>query len=216
MEKIYSDSKVELTPFLSKHYDSLLNVASFGLYKKFIRDAIADMNLKGNEHILDFGCGTGRNACLMHQYLSEQGFITGIDLSEVMVKQFKENCKQYTNTEVRQHRIDVPFDFGKQYDVVFTGFVIHGFPHPVRKKIIQNAYNHLKPNGQFMILDFAEFSLKDMPFYYRIPFKTIECKYAFDFIERDWKNILTAYGFGNFEEHFYFKQYARLVKAQKK
>jgi len=216
MEKIYSDSKVELTPFSAKHYDSLLNTVSFGLYKKFIRNAIADMNLQGNEHILDFGCGTGRNACLMHQYLSDQGFITGIDLSPIMLEQFEENCSSFPNTETRSQRIDIPFDLGKQYDVAFISFVIHGFPHPVREKIIQNVYNHLKPGGQFMILDFAEFSLKDMPFYYRIPFKTIECKYAFDFIERDWKAILTDFRFGDFKEKFYFKQYARLLKAVKK
>ncbi len=214
MEKIYSDSKVELTPFSAKHYDGLLNTASFGLYKKFIRNAIADMNIKGDEHILDFGCGTGRNACLMHQYLSDKGFITGIDLSPIMLEQFEKNC-QYENAESLQQRIDIPFDLEKRYDIAFISFVIHGFPHPVREKIIQNVYNHLKPGGQFMILDFAEFSLKDMPFYYRVPFKTVECKYAFDFIERDWKAILTDFGFEDFEEHLYFKNYARLLKAKK-
>ncbi len=215
MEKIYTDSKVELTPFISKHYDSILNIASFGLYKKFIHSAIADMTIQADNHILDFGCGTGRNSCIMHQYLSDKGFITGIDLSPVMLNQFKDNCAPHNNTEAIQQRIDIDFDLEKRYDIVFTSFVIHGFPHNIREQIIKNAYRHLKQGGQFMILDFAEFSLKEMPFFYRIPFKIIECKYAFDFIERDWKAILTDYGFGNFEEKLYFKNYARLLKATK-
>ena len=214
MEKIYTDSKVELNPFVSKHYDSILNLASFGLYKKFIRRAIADMHIQQDNQILDFGCGTGRNACLMHPYLSKNGFITGIDLSPIMLKQFEQNCP-HENTETKQQRIDIPFNLGKQYDIVFTSFVIHGFPHQVRMKIIKNAYNHLKMGGQFMILDFAEFSMKDMPSYYRIPFKAIECKYAFDFIEHDWKTILKSFGFNHFEEIHYFKNYARLLKAVK-
>jgi demethylmenaquinone methyltransferase/2-methoxy-6-polyprenyl-1,4-benzoquinol methylase len=43
----------------------------------------------------------------------------------------------------------------------------------------------------------------------------MECKYAFDFIKRDWKNILEEYGFDNFTENFYFKKYVRLLKAEK-
>ncbi|HDQ15924.1 MAG TPA: class I SAM-dependent methyltransferase, partial [Bacteroidetes bacterium] len=52
-------------------------------------------------------------------------------------------------------RIDVEFDLGKQYDIVFISFVIHGFPNEIRKTVIKNAFNHLKPNGRFIILDFA-------------------------------------------------------------
>lgn len=214
MEKIYADSKVEITPSNAKHYDKTLNTASFGLYKKFIRKAIADMHIKTDDHIVDFGCGTGRNACLMHQFLSDEGFITGIDLSPIMINQFKENC-QFNNTEAIQQRIDIPFDSRKQYDIVFISFVIHGFPQHIRTQIIKNAFEHLKQGGQFMILDFAEFSLKKMPFYYRIIFKAIECKYAFDFIERDWKAILIDFGFSDFEEIHYFKKYVRLLKAKK-
>jgi len=57
--------------------------------------------------------------------------------------------------------------------------------------------------------------MKKMPFHHRFIFKKIECKYAFDFIERDWKNILKEYGFNNFDENHYFKNYVRLLKAEK-
>ena len=73
----------------------------------------------------------------------------------------------------------------------------------------------LKPGGIFYILDFAEFDMDKMPFYHRFIFKKIECKYAFDFIEKDWKQILTENGFSDFKESFYMKKYARLLKAVK-
>ena len=94
-------------------------------------------------------------------------------------------------------------------------FVIHGFPHEVRQTILKNVSNHLKSGGVFFMLDFAEFDMNAMPPFYRFIFKNIECKYAFDFIKRDWKQILASYHFNGFEEFFFFKNYVRLLKAQK-
>ena len=43
----------------------------------------------------------------------------------------------------------------------------------------------------------------------------MECPYAFDFIKRDWKQILGSNHFSGFEEFFFFKNYVRLLKATK-
>ena len=215
MEKLYPESGVELNPFVSKHYDKLLNILSFGKYKGFIRRAISDMHIQKDDVILDLGCGTGRNACLMMQYLGDKGFITGLDISEAMEKQFNENCRQHPNTEFINRRIDQPFQLDKTYDKVFISFVLHGFPQNIRENIIKNAFNNLKPGGTFNILDFGEFDMYAMPFYYRIPFQKGECPYAFDFIKRNLKGILSGFGFGNFEEYLYFHNYGRLMVAYK-
>jgi hypothetical protein len=71
MNKLYPDSGVELTPYIAKHYDKLMNGISFGIYSRFISKAIADMDIKPDDSILDLGCGTGRNASLMLQYLGK-------------------------------------------------------------------------------------------------------------------------------------------------
>ena len=65
------------------------------------------------------------------------------------------------------------------------------------------------------MLDFSEFKMNEMPPLYRFVFKKIECKYAFDFIERDWKQILSDHNFAGFEEFLFFKDYVRLLKAKK-
>jgi len=212
-KKIYPDSGVELTPFIAKNYDAVLNAASFGLYGGFIKKAFKSMNIKPEDHILDLGCGTGRNAALMADYLSEKGKITGIDLSEVMEKQFNRKFKNDPRISFVRQRADVPFDLGEKFDKILISFVIHGFPHEVRLKVLENVTGHLKPGGDFFILDFAEFDMDKMPAFHRFVFKTIECKYAFDYIERDWKQILSGYGFGDFDERLYMKRYVRLLKA---
>jgi demethylmenaquinone methyltransferase/2-methoxy-6-polyprenyl-1,4-benzoquinol methylase len=213
--KLYPDSGVELNPFMSKNYDKVMNLGSMGLYKRFINQAIADMNISPADNILDLGCGTGRNALLMYQYLSEEGKITGLDISSEMEEQFLQKFDGSDNVKFVNKRIDVSFDLGEKFDKVFISFVIHGFPHDVRNAVIKNAFKHLKPGGEFIILDFAEFDMDKMPFLYRKIFKAVECKYAFDYIERDWKKILKEYGFESFKEYLFIKKYVRLLRSVK-
>jgi len=170
MTKIYPDSHVEVQGFLARYYDLILNIISAGIYAVFIKSVITSMDIQSDENILDFGCGTGRNACLMHKYLGEKGCLLGMDISEEMGNQFRKNCKNF---------------------------------------------NNLKPGGRFCLLDFSEFKLKNMPFHYRFLFTTFECEYAFDFVERDWKEILSNFGFNSFDERFWFKKYVRLLIAKK-
>jgi len=214
-KRLYPDSGVELTSFAEKYYDIHLDIASFGLYRPFIKKVIKSMNIQPEDKIIDLGCGTGRNACLMAKYLNSKGKIIGIDISEIMHKQFEKKCKKFPYINFFNERIDQSFILNEKFDKVFISFVIHGFPHEIRNTVIQNAFNHLKPGGRFHILDFAEFDMDNMPAFYRFIFKKIECKYAFDFIKRDWKEILNKQDFGNFTEQFYFKKYVRLLSAQK-
>ncbi|MEA3494823.1 MAG: class I SAM-dependent methyltransferase [Bacteroidota bacterium] len=215
MEKIYPDSGVELSKFIAKHYDKVMNIASFGMYNNFIKKAIANLDIKKNDDILDLGCGSGRNILLMNKYVSEDSLLMGFDISEEMEMRFNENCKEYPNIKFVNKRVDQLIDVEQKFDKVFISFVIHGFPHEIRKAVIQNAFNHLKEGGSFNILDFAEFDMSKMPFHHRFIFKKIECKYAFDYIERDWKNILKEFGFKTFKEEFYIKKYVRLLTAVK-
>lgn len=214
-KKIYPESGVELNPFMAKNYDKIMTIASLGLYRGFIHRAIKAMDIQHGDKILDLGCGTGRNVCIMARYLGDNGKITGIDISSIMEKQFNKKCAKHQNIAFIRQRIDLPFSLSEQFDKIFISFVIHGFPHEVRQTILKNIYSHLKPGGTFFMLDFAEFNIDDMPPLYRFIFKSIECKYAFDFIKRNWKKILANYNFVDFEEVFFVKSYVRLLKARK-
>lgn len=210
-EKLYPESGVELSPFISRNYDRIMAVGSFGHYHRSIRKAIRAMHIQPEDQILDLGCGTGSNAALMLEYLNTGGGILGMDISEEMRLQFETRFQHDDRVSFLEKRIDQSFDLQRTFDKIFIGFVIHGFPHEIRQVIIGNAIKHLKAGGTFFILDFSEFDMAAMPSLHRFVFKTIECKYAFDYIERDWKNILTEQGFGDFSEQFYLKNYMRLL-----
>ncbi|MEF3244541.1 MAG: methyltransferase domain-containing protein [Caldisericaceae bacterium] len=215
MSSYYPNSKVEVKGFEAKHYDRLLDIITFGSYASFIKKAIEKLEIKPNDRILDLGAGTGRNACLMRKFLSEKGEIVGLDISDEMIAQFKKKCEPFNNVKIIKKRIDEQLDYKDEFDKAFISFVLHGFPQEVRIKIIRNVFNALKKQGEFFILDYNEFSLDKMPFYLKIPFRIIECPYAFDFIEKDWKKILSQEGFINFKEYLFFGRYIRLLKGIK-
>ncbi|NOR21863.1 MAG: methyltransferase domain-containing protein, partial [Candidatus Aminicenantes bacterium] len=197
------------------HYDALLDLATFGRYPLFIEKSIKLMDIEPADRILDLGTGTGRNACLMAKYLSEKGSLIGIDISQEMISQFKKRCANFPHIKILHARVDQPLPFREKFDKVFISFVLHGFPQEVREAIIERVFDVLRSNTSFFILDYNEFSFKEMPFYLRVPFELMECPYAFDYIKRDWKKILSKHNFGGFEEFFFFKDYVRLLKAKK-
>ncbi|OQX54493.1 MAG: hypothetical protein B5M53_05830 [Candidatus Cloacimonas sp. 4484_209] len=217
MKKYYPESKVELSGFTAWHYDALLNFLSFGQYSSFIEKAIGQMHINPGDKILDLGAGTGRNACILVRYLSEEGQVIGFDISDEMIVQFERRCKKFPNVNVTNQRIDVelPSVYNDKFDKAFISFVLHGFPQDKRIVIIENVYRALKDGGRFFILDYNEFSYEKKPIYFKIPFKIAECPYAFDFIKRDWKHILTEKGFRNFSAHIFFGGYVRLIEVIK-
>ncbi|MEA3500640.1 MAG: class I SAM-dependent methyltransferase [Candidatus Marinimicrobia bacterium] len=215
MTKFYPDSGVELQGFTAKFYDKVMNIMTFGGYSIFIKNAIKSVKLNPDDNILDFGAGTGRNALLMDKQLSDKGEILGLEISDLMISQFKKKTENHPNINAINKRIDQPFQLEKKYDKIFISFVFHGFPFEIQKNIIKNAFNNLKNDGEFVILDFGHFDTEKTPFYFRIPFKAIECKYAFEYTKRDWEKILSEYGFKNFEKKLFLGKYIRLLKAKK-
>ncbi|MBL7197433.1 MAG: class I SAM-dependent methyltransferase [Candidatus Omnitrophica bacterium] len=238
MADYYPKSKVEVKGFTARYYDKLMNIITFGSYSSFIEKVVKLMKIRSLDRILDLGAGTGRNACLMMKYLSKgdfrdpsalrpqdasslmgknlpRGQLIGTDISWEMISQFKKKCANFPNAKIVYTKIDQSLAFEKEFDKVFISFVLHGFPQDARETITDNAYQALKKDGEFYIVDWNEFDLKTLPFYQRTFFKLIECPYAFDFIQRDWKKILTNHNFDGFEEYFFFKGFVRLLKAKK-
>ncbi len=215
MKRLYPESKVEITGAMARYYDIALDIATLGRYLPFMKKVIRMTRIKPEDRILDLGAGTGRNACLMAKYLSEKGKLTGVDISKNMIIQFRRRCADFPQVKVTNMRIDQSLPYNNEFTKVFISFVLHGFPQSVRMLIIANAFKALKYGGTFFILDYNEFSLSNLPFYLRIPFKMLECPYAFDFIGQDWKKILVGAGFNDFEEHFFIHQSVRLLMAKK-
>ncbi len=208
-------SKVEVKGFEARYYDRLMDLITLGYYPFFIRKAIKDLGLREGEKVLDMGAGTGRNALLMRPFVGQSGKIVGLEIGKEMQEQFGQKAAKYPNIELMDLRIDEPLPFEEAFDLVFISFVLHGFIQPKRDLIIQNAYKALKPGGRFAILDYANFDVDKAIWPVRFAIRKVECPLAEDFIQRDTKQMLSTHGFTDFEEHFYFGGYVRLLLAKK-
>ncbi|MEA1927855.1 MAG: class I SAM-dependent methyltransferase [Candidatus Auribacterota bacterium] len=215
-EKIYPESKVEVRNWEVPFYDLFLNVATAGQYASFIAGAVRAMKIGPDDRILDLGAGTGRNARLIIPHLSGSGDYLGMDISRSMVGKFARKCAPFPNARIIRARLDREFPLRTRFDKIFISFVLHGLPHGQREKLLERVGSYLKDEGQLFILDYNEFSLNDMPWYLRLGFKYMECPYAFDFIARDWKEILRGKNMNDFRESLFFSGYVRLLRARRK
>ena len=215
--KLYPGSGVEIRGTAARRYDMVMNIMSFGLYAWFIQDVIKWMGIDPQDKIVDFGAGTGRNACLMRRYLDANGKIDCLEIGEDMRHQLKSQCEKYSNVHIYNQRIDHPLPLEKEsYDKILISFVIHGLPQDSRIKVVENAYSLLKKGGSFFVLDFKERKVDEIPFYIRIPFKKIECPYAFDYMENyNWTEIYQQTGFTDFKEKTYLQNLIRIWKITK-
>ena len=208
-------SKVEIGPMGARYYDTFLNLLSLGRCSHFFRDVIEKMDIKPGQSILDLGSGTGRNDCLIAQKIGSQGKIVGLDISNEMLSQSLQRCREYPNMSFEKQRIELPLAYKQEFDKVFISFVLHGFEDDQKLGIIHNAYRALKPGGAFYILDYAQFDLGRMGFPLRWAFTRWECQLAVEFLKLDIKEMLRSQGFTDFKEEFSLKGYLRLLKAVK-
>jgi len=209
------DSKVEVTGFEAKYYDTLMNLITLGWYPTFIREVIAGMELKPGERVLDFGAGTGRNALLMREYIGEEGEVRALEIGEEMKAAFLKKTAAHDNLILEDRRIDEPLPYENEFDHVFISFVLHGFVQEKRDAIIANAYRALKPGGSFDILDYNNFDVDRAPGWIRFAIRKVECPLAEDFIRRDTREMLEKHGFGEFSQKEFLKGHLRLLRARK-
>ena len=209
-----SDSKVEVTGFEARYYDLLMNTITGGTYPFFIRNAIREMQIQQGDNILVFGAGTGRNMDLMDKYLSGKGRIIGLDVGPEMLEQAQRRFADHPYITIEKQRIEEPLPYEGEFDKVFISFVLHGFIQEDRLKIIANAQSALRPGGEFIILDYNEFDLKQSPWPVRFAFK-MECPLATDFIGRDLQAVLRGRGFDEFRVCSHYLGYVRLLAARK-
>ncbi len=204
-------SKVEVKGLEARFYDLLMNLITLGRYEGFIRQAIADLNLREDDVVMDLGAGTGKNAELMFRHLGPRGKVYALEIGKEMLEQLQQRQQNEPRLHIINQRIDEPFRLPEPATVAFISFVLHGFEQEDRLKIIENVRHNLSEGGRFCILDYNQFSVDESPWYVRFAIRKVECELAEDFINRDWPTILRDQGFEFDGETTYFRNYVRLL-----
>ena len=105
--------------------------------------------------VLDLGCGTGLE---LEEYFrfNPRAEVTGIDLSEAMLKALKEKLPDRTVHLVLGSYFDVPFGEGV-YDAAVSVESLHHFPAEQKEALYRKLHAALSDSGWFVLTDyFAE------------------------------------------------------------
>ncbi len=109
---------------------------------------ISELNLKGNEDILDLGCGDGLLTAKLAK-LVPNGNVIGVDASEGMIKVAKE--KEENNLKFLLMDIN-QIDLNRQFDFIFSNATLQWIKN--QKQLWTNIHKLLNPNG-FVRFNFA-------------------------------------------------------------
>lgn len=146
-----------------------IGIAYIFLYEKAFKvkrhgdhwSKMADFSgLKGNENVLDVGCGTGRVSISLAKKLP-RGTVTGIDIFEGVSGKSPDTAKKNAQAEGVADRVDfkygnalkIPFE-GNAFDLVTMGSVLHELHSDEDKeKALREVYRVLKPGGKFATVE---------------------------------------------------------------
>jgi ubiquinone/menaquinone biosynthesis C-methylase UbiE len=122
---------------------------------------IADFSgLKGNENVLDVGCGTGRVSISLAKRLPK-GKVTGIDIFEGVSGKSPDTATKNAQAEGVADKVDfkygnalkLPFE-DKTFDLVTMGSVLHELHSDKDKdEALREVYRVLKPGGRFATVE---------------------------------------------------------------
>jgi trans-aconitate 2-methyltransferase len=117
--------------------------------QSWARELITRCNLRGNEHILDVGCGDGKvTAEIAHAV--PRGMVVGIDTSPQMIEFARRTYPRSKFPNLEFHAMDArQIHFARQFDFIFSNAALHWVDdHPA---FLRGAASVLRPGGRLVV-----------------------------------------------------------------
>ena len=160
--------------------------------------AIKILNPKSGEKILDIGCGTGSTSQSLSKLVGENGLITGIDISEPILRFAKNQLENRNIKNIDFIQEDAQtFNLSNfNYDAIFSRFGIMFFEDPFFA--FKNIKKSLNSKGRITFICWSTREEND--------WITLSSKVASQFLELPPKNNPREPGPFAFEEYSYIKE----------
>jgi trans-aconitate 2-methyltransferase len=123
--------------------------ANSAVQQSWARELIAKLNLRGDEHILDVGCGDGKVTAELARAVP-RGSVTGTDASKEMVAFSKKTFPAAKNPNLTFEVMDArEIKFSRQFDLVFSNAALHWVDD--HQAILRGTAGVLKPGGRLVV-----------------------------------------------------------------
>ncbi len=123
--------------------------ANSAVQQSWARELIGQLNLHGDEHILDLGCGDGKVTAELAAAVP-RGSVTGADASPAMIEFANKTFSPATFSNVRFRAMDArKIKFERQFDLVFSNAALHWVDD--HEAILRGASSVLKLGGRLVI-----------------------------------------------------------------
>jgi ubiquinone/menaquinone biosynthesis C-methylase UbiE len=119
---------------------------------KFREQAVATLELKPGDRVLEIGCGTGRNLPALRAAVGDAGHVYGIDLSAGMLMRARSLVDRHRWRNVTLvHGDAVDYQAPEPLDGVLFGFSYSTMPH--HHAVLLQALAQLRPSGRVCVMD---------------------------------------------------------------
>jgi ubiquinone/menaquinone biosynthesis C-methylase UbiE len=124
----------------------------FKLIKGYYRKFVKSMDLKGDEKVLDFGCGPGAASKFIALTLEKgEGELTCFDISKKWIKRAKKKLSQFSNVEYYIEDIRKWDEKNDYYDFVVVHIMLHDIPKSERPEVIKALAQKMKADATLII-----------------------------------------------------------------
>ena len=125
--------------------------------KKIKQGLIDQLQLKGDETILDFGCGTGTLAIMLKEQYS-MATIIGVDIDEqiLAIARKKIDAKGLNVQLEKYDGQDLSSLGAKRFDKIVSTLVFHHISTKGKRIVLKQLLLLLKPSGELCIADFGK------------------------------------------------------------
>jgi ubiquinone/menaquinone biosynthesis C-methylase UbiE len=136
-------------------YDILAPLMTLGLERRYHCLVIRQLALRGDEQLLDIGCGTGTLTRDIAAALTnkKKSLCTGLDAAEKMIEVAKRKAAGIPNIHFDAAIAEkLPYASGS-FDAAVSTFFFHHIHFELKKKVLAETARVLKPGGRFIIVD---------------------------------------------------------------
>ncbi|WP_143689660.1 bifunctional demethylmenaquinone methyltransferase/2-methoxy-6-polyprenyl-1,4-benzoquinol methylase UbiE [Wolbachia endosymbiont of Nilaparvata lugens] len=135
-------------------YDIMNDIMSLGMHRLWKEKMVSSVNFKKHSKVLDIAGGTGDIAIRIARG-EPSAQVTVCDINQNMLDKGRDKAidsNQLNFNWVCANAESLPFE-DSEFDYYTVAFGIRNFSD--RKRALSEAYRVLKPNGQFVCLEFA-------------------------------------------------------------